>query len=52
MLKQASDDITFDLPGLSAGSHLGEALNFFLYDTAEIFLLLAIIILFKWPSSV
>ena len=44
MLKQAADYITFDLMGLLPGTHLGEALNFFIYDTAKIFLLLTTII--------
>jgi len=44
MLKQIADYITFDLLKLTPGTHLGEALNFFLYDTAKIFLLLTIII--------
>jgi uncharacterized membrane protein YraQ (UPF0718 family) len=44
MLKRAADYITFDLIGLIPGTHLGEALNFFLYDTAKIFLLLTTII--------
>ena len=44
MLKQTADYITFDLLGLTPGTHLGEALNFFLYDTTKIFLLLTTII--------
>ena len=44
MLKQTADYITFDLLGLLPGTHLGEALNFFLYDTTKIFLLLTTII--------
>ncbi|MDD2542787.1 MAG: permease [Desulfuromonadaceae bacterium] len=44
MLKQTADYLTFDLLGLTPGTHLGESLNFFLYDTAKIFLLLATII--------
>jgi uncharacterized membrane protein YraQ (UPF0718 family) len=44
MLKTTADYITFDLLGLIPGSHLGEALDFFLYDTAKIFLLLTTII--------
>ncbi len=44
MLKQTADYLTFDLLGLTPGTHLGEALNFFLYDTTKIFLLLATII--------
>lgn len=44
MLKQAADYITFNLLGLVPGTNLGESLNFFLYDTAKIFLLLTTII--------
>src|SRR5664279_1386591 len=44
MLKQTSDYITFELLGLTPGTHMGEALDFFLYDTTKIFLLLTTII--------
>jgi len=44
MLKHTADYITYTLIGLSAGSRLGEALDFFIYDTAKIFLLLTTII--------
>ena len=44
MLKQAADYLTFGLLGLVPGSRGGEALNFFLYDTVKIFLLLTSII--------
>jgi uncharacterized membrane protein YraQ (UPF0718 family) len=44
MLKRAADYLTYNLIGLTPGSRLGEALDFFLYDTAKIFLLLATII--------
>jgi len=44
MLKQIADYITFDLLKLTPGTHPGEALDFFLYDTAKIFLLLTTII--------
>jgi len=44
MLKQFADYITFTLMGLTPGSHGGEALNFFIYDTIKIFLLLTTII--------
>jgi uncharacterized membrane protein YraQ (UPF0718 family) len=44
MLKSSADYITFTLFGLNPGTHLGEALDFFLYDTAKIFLLLTTII--------
>jgi uncharacterized membrane protein YraQ (UPF0718 family) len=44
MLKQSADYISYNLIGLAPGSRLGEALDFFLYDTAKIFLLLTSII--------
>jgi len=44
MLKQSADYITYDLLGLTPGTHLGEALDFFIYDTTKIFLLLTTII--------
>ncbi len=46
MLKLSADYITFDLLKLTPGTQLGEAINFFLYDTTKIFLLLATIIYF------
>lgn len=44
MLKQFADYLCFNLIGLQPGSHLGEALDFFVYDTIKIFLLLTTII--------
>ena len=44
MIKQFADYVTFILMGLKPGSHGGEALNFFIYDTIKIFLLLCSII--------
>jgi uncharacterized membrane protein YraQ (UPF0718 family) len=44
MLRSFSDYIVFDLLALSPETHLGKALNFFLYDTVKIFLLLSVII--------
>ncbi|TFG46796.1 MAG: permease [Candidatus Brocadiia bacterium] len=44
MLKIFADYVTFSLFGLIPGTHLGEAVNFFLYDTLKIFLLLTVII--------
>lgn len=44
MLKIFADYVTYDLFGLKPGTHLGEALNFFIYDTLKIFLLLTVII--------
>ena len=41
--------LVFTLPGLPAGSHLGQALEFFLYDTVKILLLLfALIYVIAW----
>jgi uncharacterized membrane protein YraQ (UPF0718 family) len=36
--------LTFSIAGLDKRSHLGEAVNFFLFDTAKVFILLAAII--------
>jgi uncharacterized membrane protein YraQ (UPF0718 family) len=44
VIKQFADYTTFTLIKLQPGSHLGEALNFFIYDTIKIFLLLTSII--------
>ena len=44
MLKSFADYITFTLFGLIPGSRAGEALDFFIYDTVKIFLLLSTII--------
>ncbi|HZV81224.1 MAG TPA: permease [Geobacteraceae bacterium] len=44
MLKSAADYLVFGLFGLAPGSRGGEALNFFLYDSVKIFLLLGTII--------
>jgi len=44
MIKQFADYFTFSLFGLLPGSRGGEALNFFIYDTIKIFLLLCTII--------
>jgi uncharacterized membrane protein YraQ (UPF0718 family) len=44
MLKQFADYLVFSLMGLPPGSVAGEALDFFIYDTIKIFLLLATII--------
>ncbi len=42
-LQYISDRITYNIAGLSAQSHLGSALNFFIYDTVKILILLFII---------
>jgi hypothetical protein len=44
MLKAFASYITYDLIRLDRGSRLADALNFFIYDTIKIFLLLAVII--------
>ncbi|MEK6743980.1 MAG: permease [Nitrospirota bacterium] len=44
MLKQFADYITYALLKLEPTSHLGDALNFFIYDTLKIFLLLTTIV--------
>ncbi len=44
MLKNFADYIVFTIIGLIPGTHMGEALNFFIYDTLKIFLLLTAII--------
>lgn len=44
MLKQFADWLVFETIGLVPGSRSGEALNFFIYDTLKIFLLLTTII--------
>ncbi len=44
MLKSFADYIVFNVIGLIPGSSSGEALNFFIYDTLKIFLLLTTII--------
>ena len=44
MLKSFADYVVFTLIGLAPGSRAGEALNFFIYDTLKIFLLLTTII--------
>lgn len=44
MLKQFADWLVFSIFGLAPGSRAGEALDFFIYDTLKIFLLLTTII--------
>ena len=44
MLKFFADWLVFSIMGLIPGSHTGEVLDFFVYDTLKIFLLLATII--------
>lgn len=44
MLQRFADYIVYSLFGLNRGTHLGDALSFFVYDTIKIFLLLSVII--------
>jgi uncharacterized protein len=44
MLKRFADTIVYSVFGMSQGSRLADALNFFIYDTIKIFLLLSVII--------
>jgi len=44
VFKPFANYVVFNLLGLSPGSHLGDALNFFIYDTLKIFFLLSFII--------
>jgi len=44
MLKAFASYITYDLVRLDHGSRIGDVLNFFIYDTIKIFLLLTVII--------
>jgi len=44
MIKQFADWLVFETMGLVPGTRSGEALNFFIYDTLKIFLLLIIMI--------
>ncbi|MHB8056930.1 MAG: permease [Desulfuromonadaceae bacterium] len=44
MIKQFADWLVFEAMGLVPGTRSGEALNFFIYDTLKIFLLLTTII--------
>jgi uncharacterized membrane protein YraQ (UPF0718 family) len=44
VLNNFASYVTYELVGLERGSRFGEALNFFIFDTIKIFLLLAVII--------
>jgi hypothetical protein len=44
MLDAFSSWLSFDLLGLTPGSHLGEAVHFFLYDTPKVLLLLVSVV--------
>ncbi|NLU04374.1 MAG: permease, partial [Methanothermobacter sp.] len=44
MLQEFADYVTYNLMGLEPTSHLGSAVNFFIYDTIKIFILLATLI--------
>ena len=43
-LKNLAGFLTYDLFGLARGSHLGEAVSFFLYDTPKVLMLLGLIV--------
>ena len=44
MLKFFAEYVTYSLIGLKQGAHLADAIEFFIYDTIKIFLLLSVII--------
>jgi len=44
LLQEFADYVTYNLIGLEPASHLGSAVNFFIYDTIKIFILLATLI--------
>ena len=44
MLPAVSAYLTYDLLGLSRGSHLGEAVAFFIYDTPKVLMLLTLVV--------
>ncbi|MGZ3614839.1 MAG: permease [Thermodesulfobacteriota bacterium] len=46
MLKTFADYVVFNLLSLKPETHLGEAINFFVYDTIKVFFLLSVIIFF------
>ena len=43
MIQQFADWLIYDICGIVATTHLGEALNFFVYDTLKIIILLFVI---------
>jgi len=45
-LQQFADWFIYTLLGISAKSHLGESLNFFVFDTIKIFILLFLVTIF------
>jgi uncharacterized membrane protein YraQ (UPF0718 family) len=46
VLKKFAAYVVFNLFNLEPGTHLGEAINFFIYDTMKVFFLLIVIIFF------
>ena len=44
LLQPAADWLTYDFLGLAPGTHLGEAVAFFLYDTPKVLMLLTLIV--------
>jgi uncharacterized membrane protein YraQ (UPF0718 family) len=45
-IQQIADWLVFDILNLKKGAHLSEALNFFIYDTSKILILLFVVIFF------
>ena len=45
-IQEVADWLVYDLLGMEAKSHLAEALNFFIYDSAKILILLFVVIFF------
>ena len=45
-IKNIADWLVFDALGLETGDHLAQALNFFIYDTVKILILLFAVIFF------
>jgi len=43
-LQKIADFLTFSLLGLKENTHLAQSLNFFIYDSIKIFILLSLII--------
>jgi len=45
-VKNIADWLVYDVLNLNKGQHLSEALNFFIYDSTKILILLFVVILF------
>ncbi|KUG03315.1 hypothetical protein ASZ90_019278 [hydrocarbon metagenome] len=48
MLQRFADLVTYQWFNLKEGTHLGDAVDFFIYDTLKIFIMLSVIISL-WP---